>query len=368
LRLTLLQQARFKIWEKELSRWSHPANIDHVRISNAFDRKLTTHALLPEKCSEQLFQSWSNLAQTPIYDIEEGSDQKNKSKAAIQRSPTSLILVKSEWIVECLKAKAFLVARPYLHQLQCPVMPNISDSTVSLKNREDVTSLYGPSYKSGSKARSDAETARHQADNNKRSAGGTDSSGWHGPGPASSSSNSSGNQIAVTGPGSSSSASTSSSSNSGNKNNSASNAPGVIYDVVIPTNKNSHITDILKQMTVFYDLLGDNFREMVYKRCCGVLETHPTKIENIDEIIRLPGVGKSLGDKINEILKTGSLEKLENFKNDPKLSALVALGKIWGVGPKGAQNLYNLGYRSVKDLREGGSEHLTFQQRIGKNS
>jgi hypothetical protein len=216
----------------------------------------------------------------------------------------------------------------------------------------------------------DLATVQQPADNNKRRAGGPDLSGLHepGPGPASSNSNFSGNQIAVTRPGSSNSSSGSSSTNSGNKSSTATNAPGVIYDVVIPTNKNSHITDILKQMTVFYDLLGDNFREMVYKRCCGVLETHPTKIDSIDEIMRLPGVGKSLGDKISEILRTGSLEKLENFKSDPKLSALVALGKIWGVGPKGAQNLYNLGYRSVKDLRGGGSEHLTFQQRIGKSS
>ena len=275
----------------------------------------------------------------------------------IQRSPSSLILVKSEWIVECLKAKAILVSKSYLHQLQCPITQNISDNTVSLKEKEGVTipsSLYGPSYKSGSRGRSDTDTAQQNADHSKHNAGGTDSSKLQGPG-ASASSNTSGNQIVVVRPGG---------GNSSNLNN-VTNSSGVIYDVVIPTNKNSHITDILKQMTVFYDLLGDNFREMVYRRCCGVLETHPTKIENINEIIQLPGVGKSLGDKISEILRTGSLDKLENFKNDPKLSALVDMGKIWGVGPKGAQNLYNLGYRSVKDLRAGGTEHLTFQQKIG---
>lgn len=334
--------------------------MDHIRISNVFDRKLTTHALLPEKCSEDLFRSWSNLAQTPVYDIEDGCDQKSKLKTVIQRSPKSLILVKSEWIVECLKAKAILVARPYLHHLQCPLVQIISVNTLLLKGREDiaVSSLYGPSYKSGNRGRSDADTAQHKADHDKQNAGGTDLSSLHVPGAASFVINSSGNQVVV---------SRSGSSSSSNENKSATSSPGVIYDVIIPSNKNSHITDILKQMTAFYDLLGDNFREMVYKRCCGVLETHPTKIENIDEIIRLPGVGKSLGEKISEILKTGSLEKLKNFKNDPKLSALVDLGKIWGVGPKGAQNLYNLGYRSVNDVRGLGSEHLTYQQKIGMN-
>lgn len=121
-------------------------------------------------------------------------------------------------------------------------------------------------------------------------------------------------------------------------------------------------------MTAFYDLLGDNFREMVYNRCCGILEKYPTKITDIKEIINLPGVGKSLGDKINEILKTGKLEKLEGFRKDPKLSALVTLGKIWGVGPKGAIDLYEKGLRTVDDVRERGHVYLNVQQRKGKEN
>ena len=53
------------------------------------------------------------------------------------------------------------------------------------------------------------------------------------------------------------------------------------------------------------------------------------------------------------------------FKKDVHLSAVVDLGRIWGMGPKGAQNLYNLGYRCVGDVKDHGLDVLTPQQRIG---
>ena len=169
--------------------------------------------------------------------------------------------------------------------------------------------------------------------------------------------------------GSSSSSSSSSSSNqSSGSGVGTNNGSKVVIDdnIIIPINHNKHITDILKEMTVYYSLLKDNFREMVYNRLCGILEKLPYKILDINEIKKLPGVGNSLGDKIQEILKTGKLEKLENFKNDPKLCALINFSKIWGMGPKGAQILYNLGFRTLQDVKDRGHEHLTGQQRTGK--
>jgi hypothetical protein len=152
-------------------------------------------------------------------------------------------------------------------------------------------------------------------------------------------------------------------SDESDSNNSAESA---VHEVIIPTNKNSHITDILRQMSTFYDLLGDDFREMVYNRCCGVLEIHPAKVTDMREIEKMPGIGTSLRDKISEILTTGNLQKLEGFKTDPKLRALIDLGRIWGVGPKGAQDLYRQGMRCVGDVRERGVQYLTTQQRTGQ--
>ena len=137
-------------------------------------------------------------------------------------------------------------------------------------------------------------------------------------------------------------------------------------DIVIPINRNKHITDILQEMTTIYDLLGDDFREMAYNRVCGILQTHPRKILDMNEITKLPGVGKSFADKINEILQCGKLEKLECFKKDAKLCALINLARIWGMGPKGARNLYEAGFRNVEEVMDRGAEHLTAQQKIGE--
>lgn len=87
----------------------------------------------------------------------------------------------------------------------------------------------------------------------------------------------------------------------------------------------------------------------------------------------IKGFGKSLLDKIEEILETGSLEKLENFQADPHTISCLDLCNIWGVGRATAENLIVQGYKSVECLRTildtGGPGALdgilTNQQQIG---
>lgn len=43
-------------------------------------------------------------------------------------------------------------------------------------------------------------------------------------------------------------------------------------------------------------------------------------------------LGKKISKKIDEILETGSLQKLEKMKADPKIQAVNQLCKVSGVG------------------------------------
>jgi hypothetical protein len=129
-------------------------------------------------------------------------------------------------------------------------------------------------------------------------------------------------------------------------------------------NPNKYITDILEELQSIYELVGDEWRALGYKKVVGTLKQLP-RITNIDQLKGVRGIGDSIREKIEEILKTGKLKKLKYFQDDPKIQSLVALAKVWGIGEKTALKLMKMGYKSIKDLREKGQAHLTYQQKIG---
>jgi DNA polymerase/3'-5' exonuclease PolX len=88
-------------------------------------------------------------------------------------------------------------------------------------------------------------------------------------------------------------------------------------------------------------------------------------LENIETFRGMPCIGNSLLNKMIEILKTGKLKKLEEFKKDPKFSSLIEIGEIWGVGPKTAQDLLSKGFKSVEDIRKSGMHLMSKNQKIG---
>jgi hypothetical protein len=132
-----------------------------------------------------------------------------------------------------------------------------------------------------------------------------------------------------------------------------------------PGNPNKHITDIFDQLYEMYALTGEDYRASVYRRASGMLASMPhiTEIEQVDHV---RGIGKSLRDKIEEILETGTLQKLISFKNNPAVQARVELCKVWGIGDKTADMLIKKHKLfSVHDVRMHGRHLLTPQQLIG---
>src|SRR5918999_4052445 len=117
--------------------------------------------------------------------------------------------------------------------------------------------------------------------------------------------------------------------------------------------------DAVEAMLVEYDdllsvLSGDPYKPRAYEKAARAVGGHPVDLEGKDlpEILRVPSVGKSIGEKVHEFLTTGRVADLDELR--AKIPAGVReVMAIPGVGPKKAMILYQeLGVDSVDLLVE----------------
>ncbi|KAJ3945648.1 uncharacterized protein N0V96_003985 [Colletotrichum fioriniae] len=128
-------------------------------------------------------------------------------------------------------------------------------------------------------------------------------------------------------------------------------------------NPNSRTIEILQQMCSYYERINDTWRPIAYRKAITQLKRQPAKISTAEEAIRLPGVGQRLADKIEEIVTTNRLKRLENAESDPMDEVLQTFLKIYGVGSVQAGHFMAQGFRTLDDLKQRAK--LTVNQRIG---
>lgn len=126
----------------------------------------------------------------------------------------------------------------------------------------------------------------------------------------------------------------------------------------------------------YYKQENDIWRIRAYNNAIIALKNLPiSDIRNINQVKKVPNIGKQSLAKINEYLETGQIEKVEEVKkllvkekqNNKNISQERMLGKfasILGAGEKTAEKWWNMGMRSFKDL-EKNPQLLTHQQKIG---
>ena len=117
--------------------------------------------------------------------------------------------------------------------------------------------------------------------------------------------------------------------------------------------------DAVEAMLVEYaDLLSvlsdDPYKPRAYEKAARAVGGHPTDLEGSDlaEILKIPNVGKSIGEKIRDFLTDGTMAELEELR--AKIPAGVRqVMAVPGVGPKKAMVLYReLGVDSIDLLVE----------------
>ncbi|MBI2184296.1 MAG: DNA polymerase/3'-5' exonuclease PolX [Thaumarchaeota archaeon] len=110
------------------------------------------------------------------------------------------------------------------------------------------------------------------------------------------------------------------------------------------------------ELAFYMDLEDDPFRGRAYERAARAIESSPQSIialykkGGVDELQTLPGVGKAIAKKLQDLFKTGRIPTLEKLqaKYPIKLSELLS---VEGLGPRRIKTLYEkLSVKNLEDL------------------
>ena len=87
-----------------------------------------------------------------------------------------------------------------------------------------------------------------------------------------------------------------------------------------------------------------------YRKAVTGIKSLDIDITDADQLEGLPGVGDGIIRKIREFIADGTIKKFEFIDTDERTLTIQLLEGVWGLGPKGAEKLYNKGIKSIDDL------------------
>ncbi|KAF5973844.1 DNA polymerase IV [Fusarium coicis] len=116
-------------------------------------------------------------------------------------------------------------------------------------------------------------------------------------------------------------------------------------------NPNSRTIEVLQSMADYYTRVNDHWRTTAYRKVISTLKRQEAKITTAEEAQRLPSVGPRLAQKIEEIVTTDRLQRLEYAQKEPMDEALQLFLGIYGVGNSQAQQWLAQGFRTLDDLK-----------------
>lgn len=121
--------------------------------------------------------------------------------------------------------------------------------------------------------------------------------------------------------------------------------------------ENKSIADIFTEIADILDIQGENpFRVRSYRNAARIIEDMSQSLQSLvasgKNLEEIPGIGKSIREKIEEIISTGKCQFLEELRGQvpPGLTELL---KLEGLGPKKVKVLYEeLGVDSIDRLEK----------------
>ncbi len=121
---------------------------------------------------------------------------------------------------------------------------------------------------------------------------------------------------------------------------------------------NNSIAKILYEIGEYLEMQEVPFKPRAYEKVAQVIESLEEPVSaiykkgGIKAVEEIPGVGLSIAEKIEELLKTGKLKYYDQLKKKTPVN-LSELIKIEGLGPKGIKKLYQkLGIKDMADLEK----------------
>jgi DNA polymerase (family X) len=119
--------------------------------------------------------------------------------------------------------------------------------------------------------------------------------------------------------------------------------------------RNAEIAGAFDELGDLYELDGAVvYRVLAYRNAAKAIRDSAASVEEMARagtVERLPGVGKTIAEKIDALLETGSIPAAEKLKAKFP-PGLIEVTRIPGLGPKRARKLFDeLGIASLEDLR-----------------
>lgn len=130
-------------------------------------------------------------------------------------------------------------------------------------------------------------------------------------------------------------------------------------------NPNARTIEVLQSMANYYNETNDHWRTTAYRKAINTLKRQGQKVTTEAEAFRLPSIGRRLAQKIEEIVTTDKLQRLEHAQDEPTTASLQLFLKIYGVGNKQAQRWISQGFRTLDDVRT--KAQLSANQLVGIN-
>ncbi|KAI5839794.1 hypothetical protein DFP73DRAFT_560279 [Morchella snyderi] len=128
-------------------------------------------------------------------------------------------------------------------------------------------------------------------------------------------------------------------------------------------NPNARTIAILSEMQKYYEMTKDQWRSISYRKGISALRKQTKKICTADEARKLPMIGESLAKKIEEIVETDRLRKLEYAQLESGDVALKLFLGVYGVGPSIAARWVQAGHKTLDDIVK--NVRLTASQKVG---
>jgi DNA polymerase (family 10) len=124
--------------------------------------------------------------------------------------------------------------------------------------------------------------------------------------------------------------------------------------------ENHRIADIFDEIADVLELQDESvFRIRSYRRGARTIRDLPEDVKTLSEsgeLLKVPGIGKSLAEKVEEILATGTSRFYDKLKKTPEYNLLPLLA-IPGIGPRHAIQFYRvLGVVSIDDLEKAAKD------------
>ncbi|RJQ14529.1 DNA polymerase/3'-5' exonuclease PolX [Candidatus Parcubacteria bacterium] len=119
---------------------------------------------------------------------------------------------------------------------------------------------------------------------------------------------------------------------------------------------NDEIAKVLNELAGFLDMDEVQFKPRAFEKAAEVISAFEQEIPELYKegglkgIMRIPGVGVGIAERIEEFLKTGHIKDLDKLKKKYPVD-YQQLRRVEGVGPKHIKKLYrDLGIRTLEDL------------------